>query len=137
MPHSHSAITPAQGPPNPLAHLLGGAERQQPLPVDLPPEGHLAAELLAQLFDVHAEELRVEDIHPNHLYGGRAEIVVFDPVVDVETARQDPDLFLANHRTPLVLDEIHYAPELVASLKRRLDQDRRRGHEVAVALRLW
>lgn len=50
------------------------------------------------------------------------EAVVFDPVVDVGNARQDPDLFLDNHRTPLILDEIQYAPELVAAIKRRVDQ---------------
>lgn len=72
-----------------------------------------------------------------HLYGGRAEIVVFDPVVDVENARQDPDLFLANHRTPLVLDEIQYAPELVASIKRRIDQDRRPGQYLITGSQQW
>ena len=62
-----------------------------------------------------------------HVYGNKADIVVFDPVVDVENARQDSELFLANHRTPLVLDEIQHAPELVANLKRRIDEDRTPG----------
>lgn len=44
-----------------------------------------------------------------HVYGNRADVIVFDPVVDVENARRDPDLFLDNHKTPLVLDEIQYA----------------------------
>lgn len=72
-----------------------------------------------------------------HLYGGKADIVVFDPVVDVENARQDPDLFLDNHRTPLVLDEIQYAPELVASLKRRIDLDRRPGQYILSGSQQW
>ena len=72
-----------------------------------------------------------------HLYGGTADIVVFDPVVDVENARQDPDLFLDNHRTPLVLDEIQYAPEMVASLKRRIDQDRRPGQYILSGSQQW
>lgn len=46
--------------------------------------------------------------------GKEAEIVVFDPVSDIENARQDPELFLNNHPPPLILDEIQYAPELVA-----------------------
>jgi predicted AAA+ superfamily ATPase len=50
------------------------------------------------------------------------ETVVFDPAVDVGNARRDPDLFLDNHPAPLVLDEIQYAPELVAALKRRVDR---------------
>ena len=49
------------------------------------------------------------------------EAVVFDPVVDVGNARRDPDLFLDNHPSPLILDEIQYAPELVAAIKRRVD----------------
>jgi hypothetical protein len=51
------------------------------------------------------------------------ECVVFDPVLDVENARQDPELFLDNHRTPLLLDEIQYASELFPPLKRRIDSN--------------
>ena len=40
-----------------------------------------------------------------HAMGGTADFVVFDPVVDVENARREPELFLDNHRTPLVLDD--------------------------------
>lgn len=72
-----------------------------------------------------------------HIYSGRADIVVFDPVVDVENARQDPELFLDNHRTPLVLDEIQYAPELVACIKRRIDQDRRPGQYIMSGSQQW
>lgn len=50
------------------------------------------------------------------------ESVVLDPAVDVGNARQDPDLFLDNHPAPLILDEIQYAPELVAAIKRRVDR---------------
>ncbi len=72
-----------------------------------------------------------------HLYSDRAEIVVFDPVIDVENARQDPELFLDNHRTPLVLDEIQYAPELIASIKRRIDKDRRPGQYIMTGSQQW
>jgi uncharacterized protein len=40
--------------------------------------------------------------------------VTFDPVLDVEDARKEPDFFLQNHKTPLFLDEIQYAPESLA-----------------------
>ena len=40
----------------------------------------------------------------------RFDYVVFDPTVDLQNARQEPDLFLRNHPPPLVLDEIQYAP---------------------------
>ncbi len=49
------------------------------------------------------------------------DFVTFDPVTDIENARADGDLFLDNHPGPTVLDEIQYAPELVAALKRRVD----------------
>lgn len=50
------------------------------------------------------------------------DAVVFDSAVDVGNARQDPDLFLDNHPSPLILDEIQYAPEVVAAIKRRVDR---------------
>lgn len=59
------------------------------------------------------------------------ESVVFDPAVDVGNARQDPDLFLDNHPAPLVLDEIQYAPELVAAIKRRVDRGAATGSTAA------
>jgi len=48
--------------------------------------------------------------------------IVFDPVQDIYGARQDPDLFLNNFPPPLILDEIQFVPELLPSLKRRVDQ---------------
>jgi predicted AAA+ superfamily ATPase len=50
------------------------------------------------------------------------DYVVFDPTIDMENARAEPDLFLHNHRLPLVLDEIQYAPELVSAVKRRVEE---------------
>ncbi|MBI5609408.1 MAG: ATP-binding protein, partial [Deltaproteobacteria bacterium] len=57
-------------------------------------------------------------------FGQIAPAVVFDPVVDVANARQDPELFLRMRGTPLILDEIQYAPELLPALKRAVDQRR-------------
>jgi predicted AAA+ superfamily ATPase len=48
-------------------------------------------------------------------------LITFDPVQDMHGARQDPDLFLDSFPPPLILDEIQYAPELLAALKRRID----------------
>jgi predicted AAA+ superfamily ATPase len=70
-------------------------------------------------------------------FGKVAQTVVFDPVVDVENARSDPDLFLNNHRTPLILDEIQYAPELVAAIKRRIDRDRTPGQYLMTGSQQW
>lgn len=57
------------------------------------------------------------------LLGDRLRTVVFEPVQDVGQARSDPDLFLRNHPEALFLDEVQYAPELLASVKRRVDQE--------------
>lgn len=57
------------------------------------------------------------------LFGQVAELVVFDPVTDIGDARRDPELFLGLHPPPLVLDEVQYAPELLAALKRKVDRD--------------
>jgi predicted AAA+ superfamily ATPase len=57
-----------------------------------------------------------------HLFGDKAEHIVFDPVVDVGNARRDPEFFLNQHPPPLILDEIQYAPELLGTIKRRIDR---------------
>ena len=49
------------------------------------------------------------------------DYVVFDASLDVEQARREPELFLKNHPAPLIWDEIQFAPELVASIKRTVD----------------
>lgn len=63
--------------------------------------------------------------------------VVFDPVIDVENARKDPELFLSNKSVPLILDEIQYAPELVPVIKRRIDKDRRPGQYLITGSQQW
>jgi len=65
------------------------------------------------------------------------DMVVFDPTIDVGNARQDPDLFLDNHPSPAVLDEIQYAPELTAALKRRVDRLKRPGMYVLTGSQQW
>lgn len=47
---------------------------------------------------------------------------VFDPIQDLYGARQDPDLFLDTHPSPLILDEVQFVPELLPALKRRVDK---------------
>ncbi|MBN2189781.1 MAG: ATP-binding protein [Candidatus Aureabacteria bacterium] len=71
------------------------------------------------------------------LFRNQADYVVFDPVTDVENAREDPELFLNNHRTPIILDEIQYAPELLPAIKRRIDADRNPGLYVLTGSQQW
>lgn len=56
-----------------------------------------------------------------HIYPDR-DYVVFDASLDLENARRESDLFLKNHPPPVILDEIQYAPELVAAIKRQIDR---------------
>ncbi|MDP3975578.1 MAG: ATP-binding protein [bacterium] len=72
-----------------------------------------------------------------HEFGKGADMVVFDPVVDVENARRDPELFLNNHKTPLILDEVQYAPEVIAAIKRRVDKKRTPGQYLLTGSQQW
>ena len=63
--------------------------------------------------------------------------VEFDPVIDVANAREDSDLFLDNHPSPLILDEIQFAPELVAALKRRVDRQQKPGLYLLTGSQQW
>jgi len=65
------------------------------------------------------------------------DIVVFDPVIDISNARKDPELFLKNHPSPLILDEIQYAPELVPSIKRIVDETKRPGQYILTGSQQW
>lgn len=69
--------------------------------------------------------------------GRGMDTVVFDPVIDVGNARQDPELFLGNRQVPIILDEIQYAPELIPVIKRRIDQNRRPGQYLLTGSQQW
>jgi len=62
-----------------------------------------------------------------YLFGKDARHIVFDPVTDEFGARRDPQFFLQQHKTPLILDEIQYAPELLPIIKKCIDKDRSPG----------
>lgn len=62
-----------------------------------------------------------------NLFGSQMDTVVFDPVVDVENARQDPEFFLQHHPPPVFFDEIQYAPELLGPIKRKVDRLQQKG----------
>ena len=71
------------------------------------------------------------------LFGKKFRTVVFDPIIDVQNARAEPDLFLANNPPPMILDEIQYAPQVVASIKRRIDRDRKPGMYLLSGSQQW
>jgi uncharacterized protein len=66
-----------------------------------------------------------------------ASVVTFDPHLETGNARREPDLFLASQPRPLLLDEIQYAPELVAAVKRAIDRDRRPGQFLITGSQQW
>ena len=53
--------------------------------------------------------------------------VTFDEIADIGSARKDPDLFLQSHPGPCFLDEIQFSPQVLSSLKRLVDQEKRKG----------
>ncbi len=65
-----------------------------------------------------------------NLFAEKLATTVFDPVVDIGNARQDPDFFIQNTQTPAFLDEIQYAPELLGSIKRKVDRDKQNGQYI-------
>ena len=65
------------------------------------------------------------------------DFVLLDPIVDIGNARADPDLFLDNHPSPLILDEIQYAPELVPAIKRRVDNNKQAGMYILTGSQQW
>jgi uncharacterized protein len=60
-----------------------------------------------------------------NLFRDQIRTTVFDPVVDIGNARTDPDFFLQNIEPPAFFDEVQYAPELLNSIKRRVDREKK------------
>ncbi len=44
-----------------------------------------------------------------------------------QIAKEDPELFLQRYSSPLIIDEIQYAPELLPFIKIKVDEERRNG----------
>lgn len=62
----------------------------------------------------------------SHLYP-TLQHITFDPYGDPYGAKADPDLFLKNFPSPLILDEVQYTPELLAAIKRFVDRSPEKG----------
>lgn len=65
------------------------------------------------------------------------EWIEFDPIIDIENAKSDPELFLDNHPPPLILDEIQYVPQLIPVLKRRISKEKRPGQYILTGSQQW
>ncbi len=53
--------------------------------------------------------------------------VTLDDKVLRDNARKDPKMFLEEHRWPLLIDEVQYAPELFPYIKMKVDEENKRG----------
>jgi predicted AAA+ superfamily ATPase len=56
-----------------------------------------------------------------------AHYTTLDVFTEAERAKNAPNLFLAQHPAPLIIDEVQYAPSLFREIKIRVDADRRAG----------
>ncbi len=53
--------------------------------------------------------------------------VTLDDLEERAIAKSDPSLFLQMHKTPLIIDEIQYAPELFSYIKMHVDKNQKPG----------
>lgn len=53
--------------------------------------------------------------------------ITFDPYNDQYGAKADPDQFLKNFPSPIILDEVQYTPELLSAIKRFVDRSPEKG----------
>lgn len=61
-----------------------------------------------------------------HVFGARYGYVSLEPPDVRAAATTDPRGFLASHASPVILDEIQYAPDLLPYVKEAVDKDRAR-----------
>ena len=55
-----------------------------------------------------------------HMDGSRNKVTL-DDLQDRSLARKDPEMFLKIHKTPILIDEVQYAPELFSYIKIKID----------------
>lgn len=55
------------------------------------------------------------------MQGSTRSYVTLDDLTERSLAKKDPDLFLQTHKTPILIDEVQYAPELFSAIKRAAD----------------
>lgn len=60
--------------------------------------------------------------HMLGLEGQPLSSVAFDTPSEVDAFRSDPDLFFAEHSTPLLLDEVQRVPDIFSYVKREVDR---------------
>jgi len=62
--------------------------------------------------------------HLRHISNEKINYVSLDNLLIRTQAIEDPELFLRNYETPLIIDEFQYAPELLSYIKIKIDNAR-------------
>lgn len=62
-----------------------------------------------------------------HLFARTHHYVSLDDPRDLRLAQEDPGLFFEEHKSPLIIDEIQYAPQLLKYIKMAVDKSAARG----------
>lgn len=62
-----------------------------------------------------------------HLFAKTHRYVSLDNPRDLKLAQEDPELFFEEYKSPLIIDEIQYAPQLLKYIKMAVDKSAARG----------
>ena len=62
-----------------------------------------------------------------HMTTGQREFVTLDDFNERKLAKTDPEMFLATHSKPILIDEVQYAPELFSYIKMDIDKGAKAG----------
>jgi predicted AAA+ superfamily ATPase len=60
---------------------------------------------------------------------GKPSLALLDDLALRQLAQRDPALFLSQRSGPVIIDEFHYAPNLLPEIKLRIDAERRRRRD--------
>lgn len=72
-----------------------------------------------------------------HLFARTHHYVSLDDPRDLKLAQEDPGLFFAEHKIPLIIDEIQYAPQLLKYVKMTVDKSTARGQFLITGSQQW
>ncbi|MCQ2973233.1 MAG: ATP-binding protein [Bacteroidales bacterium] len=62
-----------------------------------------------------------------HLLSDNYEYITLDDIIEYDLAKNDEVQFFQNHKTPLIIDEIQYSPNLFKRIKYLVDQQDTKG----------
>jgi uncharacterized protein len=84
-----------------------------------------AAKHLKVIMILGARQVGKSTLLKNYL--PNAECFVLDSILDPLDIRTDPDLFLSLHQSPIIFDEVQFAPTLLSAIKRKVDSSDQPG----------